>query len=222
MIAFPTAALFLLTSIATFWLFLKASRYNTAALLVLLAFAATHSGLALAEFYTNWDARPPRFMFLVGPSLLLVALLFLLPQGRRFLDGLDHGTLVLLHSIRIPVEITLYYVFMAGLIPQSMTFEGSNFDILSGLTAPLAYYLYFVGKKIGKRGLLVWNFACLMLLFNIVGTAILSAKVPFQMFAFEQPNVGIAYFPLVLLPALVVPLVLLSHLASIRKLLQGG
>jgi hypothetical protein len=68
--------------------------------------------------------------------------------------------------------------------------------------------------------MLAWNFICLGLLFNIVINAILSVPTPFQKFGFDQPNVAVLYFPFTWLPACVVPLVLLSHLASIRILLQ--
>jgi hypothetical protein len=101
-----------------------------------------------------------------------------------------------------------------------MTFEGRNLDILSGLTAPLVYYFAFVQKTLGRKGQLLWNVACIALLMNIVGTAALAAPTPFQKLAFEQPNVGVLYFPFVWLPGVVVPLVLLSHLASVRQLLR--
>jgi hypothetical protein len=65
---------------------------------------------------------------------------------------------------------------------------------------------------------LLWNLVCLGLLLNIILNAVLSAPVPFQKFAFDQPNIAVLYFPFVWLPSCVVPLVLLSHLAAIRKL----
>jgi hypothetical protein len=69
--------------------------------------------------------------------------------------------------------------------------------------------------------LLLWNFICLGLLINIVVNAVLSAPSVFQQFAFGQPNTAILYFPFVWLPCCVVPLVLLAHLTSIRKLLSN-
>jgi hypothetical protein len=100
-----------------------------------------------------------------------------------------------------------------------MTFEGRNFDIISGISAPLIYYFGFVKKAIKRQWIIGWNFLCLALLANIVTTAILSAPFPFQQLAFNQPNIAIFYFPFVWLPAFVVPVVLLAHLVSIRQLL---
>ncbi len=100
-----------------------------------------------------------------------------------------------------------------------MTFEGRNFDILSGLTAPVVYWLGFRGGKIKRPLLIIWNILALGLLINIVATAILSFPCPFQQMAFDQPNRGVLYFPFIWLPTVVVPLVLFSHLISLWRLL---
>ena len=56
------------------------------------------------------------------------------------------------------------------------------------------------------------------LLLFIVFNGLLSAPTTLQQFAFDQPNIALAYFPYVLLPALIVPLVLFGHFVSIRQL----
>ena len=99
-----------------------------------------------------------------------------------------------------------------------MTFEGRNFDILSGLTAPLIYWLAFRGGKTNRPLLIVWNFFALGLLINIVTNAALSIPYQTQMLAFEQPNRAVLYFPFVWLPAVIVPIVLFCHLASLWQL----
>ena len=69
--------------------------------------------------------------------------------------------------------------------------------------------------------ILIWNFICFGLLINIVVNAILSAPFPFQKFAFDHPNIAILYFPFVWLPCCIVPIVLLSHLAAIRQIINA-
>jgi len=59
-------------------------------------------------------------------------------------------------------------------------------------------------------------------LFNIVLTAILSAPLPIQQLAFEQPNIAVMYFPFVYLPGFIVPIVLFSHLVVISKLTRNN
>ena len=125
---------------------------------------------------------------------------------------------VLIHSIRIFVEINLYWLFIYKQVPALMTFEAGNLDILAGLTAPFIWWAFSRGH-IGKMGLLTWNSLCLLSVLNAFVRAMLSAPFPFQKFAFDQPTIAILRFPFVLLPAFIVPAVLLCHLVVFRKLL---
>ena len=210
---------FVLTTVLTLWFFFKASK-NRIALSGILFWMAVVGVLGYLGFFRVQNTVPPRFIFLLGPGLLFVILLITTKKGKVFTDNLDLKWLTLLHVVRIPVEIVLLYLFLGGLIPEIMTFEGYNYDIISGLTAPIIYYMFFVKKTMGRKGLLIWNFICLGLLINILTIAVLSAQTPIQTFAFDQPNIGVTYFPYVWLPTVIVPIVFYSHLASIRQLLS--
>lgn len=209
-----------LTTILTGWIFYKASRYSKTVLLIMVAWLIIQAVIGLSGFYQNTSVLPPRFLLAVGPPVLLIVVLFLTRPGRRFIDSLQLDTLTILHIVRVPVEIVLFWVFLYKGIPEEMTFEGRNWDIISGITAPVIYYLGFNRAKLWPNTILVWNVICLALLINIVVTAILSTPYPFQRFGFEQPNIAIFYFPFVWLPAVIVPIVLLSHLAAIKKLIR--
>jgi hypothetical protein len=74
---------------------------------------------------------------------------------------------------------------------------------------------------LNEKIIAAWNIVCLVLLINIVITAILSAPFAFQKLAFEQPNVAILYFPFVWLPCCIVPIVLFSHLVAIRRFITN-
>jgi hypothetical protein len=211
---------FILTTLATVGLFYKATKSKFALLFICLWMGVT-AILGSIGFYRVFDAFPPRFVFLLPLGLLFVIVFSFTTKGKKFMQNTDNKWLTLLHIVRIPVEIVLYYVFLAGLIPDLMTFEGYNFDIISGISAPIIFYFYFVNRILSKRLLLLWNFACLGLLTNILTIALLSAKTPFQQLAFHQPNIGVTYFPFVWLPAVIVPIVLFSHLTSIFQLLKG-
>jgi len=209
--------IFILTTLTTIFLFFRAANNSVPTLIVILSWLVLHSILSLNGYYTVTDGTPPRFALLGVPTLLLMAILFISKRGRRYIDSLDVKRLTYLQTIRIPVEIVLFYLFISGYVPQLMTFEGRNFDILSGITAPLIAYYAFRKALPNKPLLLVWNLICLGLLINVVLIAIFSAPFPFQKFAFDHPNVAVLYFPFTWLPCCVVPLVLFSHLASIRQ-----
>lgn len=213
---------FVLTTFMTVLFFYRAAHYSKPVLLLLLSWLAFQAAVSLTGFYTITDTLPPRFLLLAAPALVVILLLFVTPKGRAFLDTLDLPILTLLHVVRIPVELVLFWLFINGAVPEAMTFEGRNFDILSGLTAPVVFYFFFTKKIIGKGFLLGWNMLCLLLLLNIVVNAVFAAPSNFQQIAFEQPNVAVLHFPFAWLPCCVVPLVLLSHLAAIRKLVKSS
>jgi hypothetical protein len=212
------SVVFILTTCLTIVAFYKAANDSKSTLIICILWLTLQAFVSFTGFYTETNTVPPRFLLLLGPPLLLIAFLFLTARGKSYLDGLDLKYMTLLHTVRIPVELVIFWLFVHKAVPQLMTFEGRNFDILSGITAPIIYYLGFVKNMISKNMLITWNFICLALLLNIVINAILSAPTPFQKFGFEQPNIGVLYFPFTWLPAAIVPLVLLSHLASIREL----
>jgi hypothetical protein len=214
----PMIIFFLLTTLLALFFLGKAVRGSKTAVIGSILWMCVQSAIALSGFYLVTSAVPPRFLLAVVPPLLLIAGLFATTAGRRFLDGMDLKWCVLIHSIRIFVEINLYWLFIYKQVPALMTFEAGNLDILAGLTSPLIWWAFSRGH-IGKRGLLIWNSLCLLSVLNAFVRAMLSAPFRFQKFAFDQPTIAILHFPFVLLPAFIVPAVLLCHLVVFRKLL---
>lgn len=210
-----------LTTLFTIGIFYWAANQSKFTLIILLSWMILQFIIGTTGFYTITEGIPPRFLLLVLPPFIFIGVLFSTTNGRLFIDGLNLRILTMLHIVRIPVELVLYGLYVYKAVPELMTFEGRNYDIVSGLTAPIIYYLGFVKKQFNTRLLLIWNFICLGLLFNIVVHAVLSAPFPFQQLAFDQPNIAVLHAPFNGLPSCVVPLVLLSHLAAIRQLLRS-
>jgi len=213
---------FILTTGLSFFLFYMASNYSFAAFLIISFWLLIQAVLSLTGFYQITDTVPPRGILFILPPLLFIIVLFVTNGGRRFIDQMDPGTLTLIHTIRIPVEFVLYWLFLDKQVPKLMTFAGGNYDIISGITAPLVFYFGFIKNKMGKNIILLWNLLCLGLLFLIVKHAIFSVPSPFQKFGFEQPNIAILHFPYAWLPSCIVPMVLFSHLVMIRRLILSG
>jgi hypothetical protein len=184
--------------------------------LALFIWLSTQGVLSYKGFYLNFKAFPPRFGLAILPPLITIILLLI--KSKRFIGRLSIETLTYLHTVRIPVELVLYWLFLNKQVPQLMTFEGRNFDIIAGITAPVIGYLCFTKQKMNIRIALIWNLVSTGLLLNIVINALLSVPSPFQKFAFDQPNIGLAYFPFIWLPAFIVPAVLFSHIVCIIKL----
>ncbi len=175
------------TTLLTVAIFYKASYKNNKTLYLLIGWLVVQTVPALTGFYTVTYTLPPRFLLLVIPPLVVITMLFVTAKGRMFTNGLSMQTLILLHVVRIPVELVLHQLYLHKTIPQLMTFEGRNLDILSGLTAPLVYYFGFVKPVLNKTILLIWNFICLALLVNIVATAVLAALSLFSNWHLSNP-----------------------------------
>jgi hypothetical protein len=186
----------------------------------ILIWLAVQAVLTLFDVYNSpaGPVPPKIILFSILPALIAVAVIFATQKGRDFIDSLPLKKLILLHTLRVPVELVLYWLSVNSAVPELITFTGSNFDIIAGLSAPIVYYAY-IKKKISRTFILLWNIVCLGLLINIVVLAMLSAPSPLQQFAFDEPNVAVLNFPFSWLPTFIVPIVLFSHLASIRKLL---
>lgn len=220
-IPFGVALAFVATTLLCIYFLFQAGFSKKAGSILILGIIGISAIAALNGITQQFDAMPPRLLLLVLPVFLILLLSFVLPSLRAKLDQLDPAKLTLLHSVRIPVEIILYLLFTYGAIPEIMTFDGRNYDILAGLSAPVIYYLGYVKKKVSRNVLIGWNVFCLFLLINIVTTAVLSAPFPFQKLAFDQPNLAVFYFPFIWLPVFIVPAVLFSHLVTIRSLIKS-
>ncbi len=170
-------------------------------------------------YHQNLDTIPPKILlFGILPILLIMIFILTSKTGRNFVNQLEIKYLALINTIRIPVEIILFGLFLHKTIPIEMTFEGRNFDILAGISAVFVYYFGFVKQKLSRKTLLIWNFLSLALLINIIVLAFICAPSPFQKLGFNQPNIAILYFPFVWLPTVIVPIVLFGHLVVIKKL----
>ncbi|WP_158728727.1 MULTISPECIES: hypothetical protein [unclassified Flavobacterium] len=220
-----------LTTIATLLLFIWAIKNSNSELtrkkatpifIGLTIWLTIQAVLTLKNIYkSDTNSFPPKIILTgILPTILTIILLFATSKGKKFIDSLPLKNITYLNIVRIPVEIVLFWLFLNKAIPELMTFEGRNFDILAGITAPIVAYFGLTKTKLNRQTILIWNFISLGLLANIVVNALFSAPSPIQKFAFDQPNIAILNFPFSWLPTFIVPIVLFGHLTSIRQLLK--
>jgi hypothetical protein len=221
------SVVFMITTFVTVGIFLSAVRATTdrstfgKVVLFLIPFWLIFQFFRSSSgFFQNTAGLPPRlFAFGVGPALLLILLSFVLARA-NFVAALPITILTILHVIRIPVELTLSWLSQARVVPEIMTYHGTNFDIISGLTAPIAFYFALKDTSVSRYVLIGWNFLALGLVLNVVITAILCVPSPLQKLAFDQPNIAVLHSPYIWLPTVVVPIVFFCHFASLYQLLK--
>jgi hypothetical protein len=163
-----------------------------------------------------------KFPFNAAPVLIIPFIASIIfTFSRTTADILRHipaEGILYLQSFRIFVELLLWGLFAASVLPVQMTFEGRNLDILTGLTGPIVGYLA-ARQRLSRTALVLWNIAGLGLLINIVAVAILSMPTPLRVFANEPANTIVTYFPISWLPGLLVPLAYTLHFLSLRQTL---
>jgi hypothetical protein len=123
---------FILTTLVTYILFTLAvavapepkvrRRANMAAILMLL-WLIFQSTLSLNGWYMDRNLLPPHLAFPVITSVVVIVLLFVLPSGKRFIDGLSLEMLTWLHIIRLPVEFCLLWLAMQKGITTTLCLE---------------------------------------------------------------------------------------------------
>lgn len=185
-----------ITGITSYHFYLSSGK-NLLILILLVSIGAVQAILSSNDFFLDAEAMPPRLIFLLGPGLILMVLAFATKKGQKLVENFNLEVSTYLHMVRVPVEIVLFLLAAQSLVPESMTFEGRNFDIFSGLTAPIIAYFGYRKKQISKRLIIAWNIICLLLVLQVVITGILSAPTPFQQLSLDQPNVGVLIFPFV-------------------------
>lgn len=179
------------------------------------AWVALIGVLAINGFFADFSTIPPRPVFMILIPLLGFIAIAFSATGSVIIKAMPPHWLVGMQSFRILVELLLWRAFLDNLLPIQMTFEGSNFDGLSGLLAvPVAMLLM---RKWIPQLVLFFNIAGLLLLINILLIAILSMPTRFRYFTNEPPNTLIGEFPFVYLGAVLVAIALGLHIFSLRQ-----
>jgi hypothetical protein len=183
---------------------------------MVLTGAAAASG-ALASF----ERTPPPVMATVVLSWILTTVFAFSRTGGLVARWLPLPFLVGFHAFRLPLELILHRLYIEGVIPVQMTFDGMNFDIATGVTA-IVVALWAATGTLPRAVLWLWNVMGLVLLLVIVTIAILSAPAPFRMFMNDPANTVITTFPFVWLPCILVQSAWLGHLLIFRRLVIRG
>ena len=174
--------------------------------------------LSYKGFFADFGKLPPRPALAVLIPLPFVLLVAFSKKGTQLLRSTPSHWLVLMQSFRIIVELLLLFAFMAGKLPVQMTFEGRNFDVVTGVLALPVGYLLARKKPFAKKLAIAFNIVGLLLLLNILVIAVLSMPTSLRYFINEPSPTLVARFPFILLPGVLVPIAYTLHIFSLRQL----
>ncbi len=196
-------------------------RWTMPARLIFVGLVVIEAAFGSSGILGRFDTMPPPFLLFMLLCLSVSAAVAFTGFGELLSRHLSFSALIGFQAFRILAELVIYLAHQQGLAPRALTFQGYNFDIITGLTAlPLAWHL-----RSGRRspGLIrAWNWMGIAFLAVILFIGITSMPVPFRVFMEEPSNVWVTTFPYVLLPGILVVAAFTGHLLALRKLALEG
>jgi hypothetical protein len=166
----------------------------------------------------NTAMRPPGIVFIVVPVIFFLVF-FIARFSADAGVALSFPLWILLgiQCFRVGVELFLHQLWINGIVPRMLTFEGANVDIYIGASAPLIAWLS-TRRPLGLRLALAWNVLGLLALMNVVTRAVLTSPGPFNLIHTEVPNRMFGTFPFMFIPGFFVPLAVTLHVLAIRAI----
>jgi hypothetical protein len=135
------------------------------------------------------------------------------------LTSLPIGYLVLLQAFRLPLELVMHRLASERVMPREMSFQGLNFDILTGMLA-VVVGIGLLRFRWPTWTAWVFQIVGLGLLLNVIGVAVRTMPGAPARIVTEVPNVWVAFPPFVLLPAMLVPLAGWLHYRLFLRLMR--
>jgi len=191
---------------------------------------ATH-GIFVARrvaFYAPHTAaaKPLRIVLAVFPPILFAVLLpvviglWLILRSKamaRIVDAMPLSWLVGVQIYRVAGAIFLV-LWGAGQLPWQFAIPAGSGDVLVGLAAIPVAWAASQGSKASSTAAYAWNLLGIADFVVALGTGFLTSPSRFQMLALDHPNLLVSRFPLVMIPAFMVPLSSIMHGICLWKL----
>jgi hypothetical protein len=160
--------------------------------------------------------RPPGMLWVVGPVVLFVVFLVGASNiGARVAATIPLRLILGFESFRIGVELLVHRLWVDGLAPKLLTYEGGNVDMVFGLSAPIIAWIATTGR-LGLRLAMGWNVLGLLSLANVAASSVLTG--PLKLISTEVPNVAMGLFPYAFIPGFLAPLAVTLHVLAIRAI----
>lgn len=174
-------------------------------------------GLAASLVASGWVEAVPGRLPMFGAGIMLVSVLLGCSRlGKWLALAVSVPWLLAFQGFRLPLELVLHSWANQGVIPETMTWTGQNWDVLSGLAALVlapfsrrSHAVAWIGNIIG-----------FVLLLNVGRVAVFSAPVPFGWHDVQPKLLLPFHLPYALILPVCVGGALIGHLVLTRALLQ--
>ena len=176
--------------------------------------------LAYMGYFYEPDTTFQRLLLAVALPLAIVVLLLFSRFFTLILRELPIRWLVYFQACRIVTELFFWMGMKGGYIPVQMTFEWLNYDIVVGITALMAGYVFFSRGRYRRFEGILWNTFGIASLANVLFISLFSLPGPHRAFATTPDSAFLTLTPFIWLPGFIFPLALAAHVFSLKKLLR--
>jgi len=180
------------------------------------AFHPAHSAAARA-LRIVFAAFPPILFAALLPVVIGLWLIFRSKAMAKIVDATPLSWLVAAQIYRVIGAIFLV-LWGVGQLPWQFAFPAGGGDVLVGVVAIPVARAAGKGSKASTTAAYAWNVLGIADFVVAFGTGFLTSPTPFQMLALNHPNLLVSRFPLVMIPAFMVPLSSIMHGICLWKL----
>jgi hypothetical protein len=174
--------------------------------------------LSSSGFYGGQTHRIPTIQYgILLPIVAGAALWWRWGTLRRALEAVPMRWVVTLQVYRA-LGVIFLILYAGGHLPGEFAWPAGAGDITVGLLAPIVGWAYGRESRRAAGWVRAWNWFGLADLIVAVTMGLLTSPSPLQRLALGAPNELISAFPLVMVPVYLVPLSVLLHFASLKKL----
>lgn len=163
---------------------------------------------------SKFDRLPPPmagfFVLIIGAAFGIAFSRF----GTLLVKHTPMSWLIGFQGFRILAEAVIYAGLREGIAPVQMSFEGYNFDIVTGVSAPIVMAL--LRKRDNRALAYAWNLFGVAALTAIAFIAFTSMPLPIRIF--DELNLWVTRAPHVMLPGVLVLAAITGHILAFRKL----
>jgi len=189
--------------------------------LLLLVWLLLTGSLAIAGVFGQVLIPPVPILplALLFPFLIVAIIWRYSATFRQVVDAIPQQWLIGIQFLRI-IGFVFLVLHASQLLPAAFAIPAGRGDVLTGVLAPLVVYLYLSRKSWAKWAVLGWNLFGMGDLILALTLGFLTNPGPLQRLAldFQFTEARMVTYPLVMIPAFLVPLFLLLHVFSLRTL----
>jgi len=132
---------------------------------------------------------------------------------RNFVLGFDQRILILLHSWRV-IGFGFVFLYFYDILPGLFALPAGIGDTVAAILALLLATSIFLGHKVSKNRILLWNYFGLLDFVVAVTAGVLTGALGLT----DISSRAMGYFPLAVIPCFFVPAYVITHIIIFQQL----